>query len=270
METEPPRGERGKREAQDDSNVIRLPRDWLGPREELVPFGPRADDEAADHDRVSAAAFWGEDSAAIQDPVQGPSASAAACGRPRRIRPHRGFARRVSYGRSRDEERATDRRSLRYAVCAVAAVAVGALAVVGNTIRSSAPRTEREAGSGGLAAVFAPALPRVLALVEREPRLARTPHRRRSIAHRARSAHRPAAHVVHYAPRTATVATARPAVGATYTTHVSTSTPSVSHVPTTSSSSGSGASSGGTGAGSSGGAAGPVGPGAPFGPGQMG
>ena len=53
-------------------NVVRLPRDWLGPREELVPLEgttgaassaavpPRADD------------FWGEDSAALQDAWQAP------------------------------------------------------------------------------------------------------------------------------------------------------------------------------------------------------
>lgn len=57
-------------------NVVRLPCDWLGPREELVPLEhteaaaasaqgapPRADD------------FWGEDSAALQDAWQAPDAT---------------------------------------------------------------------------------------------------------------------------------------------------------------------------------------------------
>ncbi len=44
-----------------EDNVVRLPRDWLGPREELVPFGPSAEAEddglatpPSTHD------FWGE------------------------------------------------------------------------------------------------------------------------------------------------------------------------------------------------------------------
>jgi hypothetical protein len=59
-------------------NVVRLPRDWLGPREELVPLegttgaassagaAPRADD------------FWGEGSAALQDPWQAPEETGPA------------------------------------------------------------------------------------------------------------------------------------------------------------------------------------------------
>ena len=40
----------GEAEPQSQADVVRLPRDWLGPRENLVPFGPRAvslDTEAA-------------------------------------------------------------------------------------------------------------------------------------------------------------------------------------------------------------------------------
>jgi hypothetical protein len=59
------------------SNVVRLPVDWLGPREDLVPVGPRADAAAADADEPAAdpplraaSDFWGEDSAAVQDAWQ--------------------------------------------------------------------------------------------------------------------------------------------------------------------------------------------------------
>ncbi len=78
-----------------DSNVRRLPRDWLGPRDELVPFGatvdrspetkatPRAPDADPQDAPVvhpiqfaaplQAADFWGEGSAALQHPVQASS-----------------------------------------------------------------------------------------------------------------------------------------------------------------------------------------------------
>ena len=58
---------------------MRLPRDWLGPREELVPFGPRAasrvPDESSPTDDAAPSAedFWGERSAAIHSALQAPS-----------------------------------------------------------------------------------------------------------------------------------------------------------------------------------------------------
>ena len=82
-----------------EDKVIRLPRDWLGPREDLVPFGPSADRHGpepseSDHpsgepdapgdasarapleevsspppDPVSPDDFWGERSAALQGPL---------------------------------------------------------------------------------------------------------------------------------------------------------------------------------------------------------
>lgn len=83
-----------------EDKVIRLPRDWLGPREELVPFGPSADRHSPEPsesgrqsgerdapgedasarppleevpspppDPVSPDDFWGERSAAVQGPL---------------------------------------------------------------------------------------------------------------------------------------------------------------------------------------------------------
>lgn len=63
------RSEGGEHEAQ--PNVVRLPRDWLGPRDELVPFGPRVG-TPTDERPTSAADFWGEQSAAIHDALQAP------------------------------------------------------------------------------------------------------------------------------------------------------------------------------------------------------
>ena len=50
----------GGRESASDDNVVRLPREWLGPREELVPFA--VDDEPVDQlaSPPSTHDFWGE------------------------------------------------------------------------------------------------------------------------------------------------------------------------------------------------------------------
>jgi hypothetical protein len=63
--------------------VVRLPRDWLGPREELVPIGRPASVGAAvtsgdDSLPPTAEAFWSEDSAALHDAVQGPTSVSTA------------------------------------------------------------------------------------------------------------------------------------------------------------------------------------------------
>ncbi len=71
-----------------ESNVVRLPRDWLGPREELIPFGPRARESkptalkppppeptAQTEDSPLAPSpsdFWGEHSADMHHVLQGP------------------------------------------------------------------------------------------------------------------------------------------------------------------------------------------------------
>ncbi len=77
--------------AESSDKVIRLPRDWLGPREDLVPFGratqPSADPEApelavpelASPTPTSADDFWGgEPPAALHDVVQAPHDRAPA------------------------------------------------------------------------------------------------------------------------------------------------------------------------------------------------
>jgi hypothetical protein len=61
--------------------VVRLPRDWLGPREELVPIGAAAGGPPHPGEPVAEAPtawpptahdFWGEDSAALHDAMQAP------------------------------------------------------------------------------------------------------------------------------------------------------------------------------------------------------
>jgi hypothetical protein len=69
----------GEGQARTTENVVRLPRDWLGPREELVPIGSRADAlDRADKDTASplppaASSFWGEDSGSVQAAMQAPA-----------------------------------------------------------------------------------------------------------------------------------------------------------------------------------------------------
>src|SRR5579875_2769349 len=64
--------------------VIRLPREWLGPPEELVPLGSRAralreeaEAQAAAEETAelpaSASSFWTEDSGSVQAPMQRPA-----------------------------------------------------------------------------------------------------------------------------------------------------------------------------------------------------
>lgn len=69
------------------SNVVRIPRDWFGPPEELVPFGPRANQSPADPQSgfqpgayaedaepgvpLDPNSFWGEEATSIHDVVEG-------------------------------------------------------------------------------------------------------------------------------------------------------------------------------------------------------
>lgn len=61
-------------------NVVRLPREWLGPPEELVPFGPSARARASDRPEpdaqepaASSPDFWSEESAVLQDVIEAPA-----------------------------------------------------------------------------------------------------------------------------------------------------------------------------------------------------
>ena len=80
MDWEPP--EAGGEETRSDGDVVPFPRDWLGPREELVPFGPSArrteEHRALDDGGFSplrAEDFWSESSAAIHGALEAPAAT---------------------------------------------------------------------------------------------------------------------------------------------------------------------------------------------------
>ena len=112
-----------------------FPRDWLGPRDELVPFGrdaaekpdADADAQAADVHEISLTpppgpdAFWGEDSAEIHAVLQGPDVG------PRDEAPTPGTRRGPS------------RAVALIAAGVVALVAAGAVVIVGLVGKSSPP-----------------------------------------------------------------------------------------------------------------------------------
>jgi hypothetical protein len=104
VETDDRQTEDGGRGARSEDNVVRLPRDWLGPREELVPVGSAVHaGGTTEHGSVetlppTAHDFWGEDSAALHDAMQAtqsehrvedPAAPTSRVREPRRRRWHR-------------------------------------------------------------------------------------------------------------------------------------------------------------------------------------
>ena len=83
MENDGPNTPAGDEEVEPTANVVHFPRDWFGPREDLVPFGPRVSEAgsgAEDQPRVPeptpvrADDFWGEQSWSMHDAMAGPGA----------------------------------------------------------------------------------------------------------------------------------------------------------------------------------------------------
>jgi len=87
----------GRSESSETSNVVRIPRDWFGPKDELVPFGPRAWEEPgpdepsavsgdpAAAEPVDANLFWGEDAGTVHGVLDPPAGGIASADR--RTRP---------------------------------------------------------------------------------------------------------------------------------------------------------------------------------------
>jgi hypothetical protein len=291
------------------SNVVRLPRDWLGPRDKLVPFGPRAQSSGAADDRKSgetdglnsdwppgAADFWGEGSAAVQHALQGPGdvseRSAQDTGRRGPARAARAVSWLVGRGRALAAATGFDARSLPMPLPAVALFIVGILAIAfveiggggsrpGTSARNAGGET---AGAGGLAVVLPSLMFRGEAPHRSRPvSTSHDSHRRAQMKRertRSRSSsgkHSSSSRAVPAAPRadpTTEVATSQPArtqssTPVSTTVGGSSSSPAGTVAP---SSDGGGSSGGGSSSGESsgGGGGGPVGPGAPFGPGHLG
>lgn len=69
-----------------DDNVVRLPRDWLGPRDELIPLGSSANGHSG---AQTASDFWGEASSSLQSAVEAPAPPREAVGARRTLPPPR-------------------------------------------------------------------------------------------------------------------------------------------------------------------------------------
>ena len=174
MNSEGPQSEDGGSGIRRDDNVVRLPRDWLGPREDLVPFGPSAQNQP---DRppldlpLTADAFWSESSASVHDALQASPSDpnglgSAELGRPRGRFPARGRVLAGGWvpGRGRVPEgftRAGAREAVRNPASWIALAAVAVLIVLGltssagqkagrqtlATAGTARPATESNAGS---------------------------------------------------------------------------------------------------------------------------
>jgi hypothetical protein len=83
--------EAGATESPAGDNVVRLPRDWLGPRDELIPFGPSADSADESASPPTADDFWGEESSSIQTAVEAPAFVDPGWGAASRARAREGF-----------------------------------------------------------------------------------------------------------------------------------------------------------------------------------
>ena len=245
METEGPKTEHGGEEPGTTSNVVPFPRDWLGPREELIPFGSSAGygvDQAAT--APGAEAFWGGDSgpmhAVLPEPVSAAGVAGERCRTP---------ARRLALGG--------------LAAVVLAAAVVGRLAGVPTTASPAVGTDVAAAGFVDLALLRGAVGPP--AIESPKPAVHRVPGRAHPAAH---PRHRPATGSRTSSSGATTAATTVAATPATSTSQTVSSTSSSSAAPepaaTSSSPTHSSVSSHTASV-----RPGPVGPGAPFGPGQL-
>lgn len=128
-------------EARDEQKVIRLPRDWLGPRDELIPIGPAAEAQALTRGEgppPAADAFWSEDSAALHDAVQAPATPP-----PKPVIATESRIPRIRPGLPALGLPAIPPPRWRWALVGLTAVAVAVLAVIGSAETASSPSSSR-------------------------------------------------------------------------------------------------------------------------------
>jgi hypothetical protein len=292
VENDGPYSSAGGDEDDATANVVRFPRDWFGPREELVPFGPSAEDQAGDEAEEAAPAemvapppvraddFWGEESASIHDAMQAPVAAEPGAAKPvpatepleavreRAPSRFRTGALRPIWASGLRSARLGRRRGL-----ISAGLGATAILLVVVVLGSFGLQVVHTPTGGGAVAALNPAaiggLPPALASRQAGSRKGRTgaASRRKARGPTGGSHGRASRARIHHsggrgssAPSTQ-VASAAPAASAEPSTGVATSSGAAT---TTEASSDSG---GGSGSSSS---AGPVGAGAPFGPGHLG
>lgn len=216
-------------EAPEGDNVVRLT-DWLGPREEFVPFGSRADasDQAAAGSVPTAEDFWSETSAAVQDALTAPHHAPAPGHLSRASAAAMWSQRRAQLAASR-APRATGRR--RRPLAALSVLAAAALAAVFAVGLGSGPHSRGRladlSSAGQSAAAHRTVTPAFGARAHRlraerptsDRASARRPAVKRSVAHRVR-----------HQGRTAPASAAQP-VGYTTPAPTSTTVPPVQSTP---------------------------------------
>ena len=249
METEGPTTEHGGEQPGTNNNVVPFPRDWLGPREELIPFGRSAGYGVEQSTAAPGAeAFWGGDSGPLHAVLPEPVAAGGAAGARLRMRAGR---------------------------LAVAALAVAGLAAaVFGRLAGLQAGSNPSVGSGVAAAGFfdlallrgavgAPAIESPKPAVHRSPAVRAQPTAH--VRHRPAAGSRTSGRGSTAAASSATTAAATAATSTSQTVSSTGSSTSASEPAATSSAP--------THSSVSSHAAtvrpGPVGPGAPFGPGQL-
>jgi hypothetical protein len=282
-------------EARAESNVLQFPRDWLGPRDELVPFGKAADSAAESGVRSDptlepepalppgADDFWGEGSAAVQDALQAPRPVQPA-GEPRhRARPER------HWRPQRPTVRAITLLGVGVATIACVAVVITSIAANHvmhlNRLPALAPTPARVPGSelttrhdvasarSSHQAKRHPAKPRTSRGVRTRSRPARSGARSVAVTKAASRPSSGSTHSVKYSALTESTTPAAPTPSTSSSVNASSNAGTAASPSPSSGSSSSAASDSGSGTGASNNtapAAGPVGPGAAFGPGHLG
>ena len=249
METEGPTTEHGGEQPGTNNNVVPFPRDWLGPREELIPFGSSAG-YGAEHSAAApgAEAFWGGDSGPLHAVLPEPVAAGGAAGARLRMRAGR---------------------------LAVAALAVAGLAAaVFGRLAGLQAGSNPSGGSGVAAAGFfdlallrgavgAPAIESPKPAVHRSPAVRAQPTAH--VRHRPAAGSRTSGRGSTAAASSATTAAATAATSTSQTVSSTGSSTSASEPAATSSAPTHSSVSSHTASVRPG----PVGPGAPFGPGQL-
>lgn len=273
-ESEGPHSDEGRGQPDPAGNVVRFPRDWFGPREELVPFGPRVSQTGVVDLEPPAPVrpddFWGEDSASIHDVLQAPDAVeptpiVVEVGAPPAPRARRSLVSRAR-GRFRGRWSVRGARLPRPRVVSVVVAAVAALACSAVALATLGASPLRGPPRGAVRADRVVAHPSPAALVIGSAIRWRTPRRHTASRHRALTVH-------HKAHASVSSVASPGASGAPAATRVSNSQPVTGHAQpasTTSTAPGAGAASAGGGGSGGGTAAGPQGPGAAFGPGHLG
>jgi len=249
VETEGPKTDHGGEEPGTTNNVVPFPRDWLGPREELIPFGSSAGYGA--HETAAtpgAEAFWGGESGPLHAVLPEPAVLSGLGGA--RIRTRAG----------------------RLAVAGLAA-AVLAAAVLGRLVGVPTSATP-SVGSGVAAAGFMdlallrgavgpPAIESSKPATRSAP--ARRPHPAAHVRRRPAGGSRTAGTSSTPAAQSSTTAASTPATSTSQTVSSTGSSSTASEPAATSSTPTHSSTSSHTATVRPG----PVGPGAPFGPGQL-